>query len=262
MPRLWISTLATSLALLLAGTLLVGCGGGGSESITHIQGSSASITKPMLDHWMRVVVANDFRSVIGTKAPQGLVAEPADYGECAQAVKKVSPRTYTGKLRLSDAQIARKCRLLHQLIREQATGYLLSAQWEMLLAKEQHVSLSDAELHREFLRYRKEVYKTDASFQTYMSEHRMALSDVLYQLRRNVYVSRLLPKFQAKVNAAGGGVKTYAKLAYKRYYRLIARTTCKAGYLMESCRGYHAPVKALPSPNEVLEAIVQGARLP
>jgi hypothetical protein len=260
MPRLSFPSLAASLLLSLL--LLTACGGGGgNDSLAHIEGSSATITKPMLDHWMRVTVASDFRSVIGTKAPIGLASEPANYGECAEAAKKVSKRSFTGKLRLSDAEISRKCHQLHQVVLEQALGFLISSQWEALLAKEQHVSVSDAELHREFLRYRKEAYKTEAKYQTYLAEHRLVLSDVLYQLRRSVYVTRILPKFKAKVNAAGGGLKTYAKLAFERHDRLVAKTTCKAGYVMEDCKGYRAPAKPLPAPNLILEGIVQGARL-
>jgi hypothetical protein len=258
----WLSikALAAS-ALLFSALLLTACGSSGGGSLVHIKGSSATISRPMLDHWMRVLVAGDFRAVIGTKAPLGLASEPANYGQCAEAAKKVSKRSFTGKLKLSDAEISSKCHQLHQLVREQALALLISAQWEALLAKEQGVSVSDAELHREFLRYRKEAFGSEAKYQAYLAERRLALSDVLYQLRRSVYVTRILPKFKARVNAAGGGLKTYAKLAFERHDMLVAKTTCEAGYVMEDCKGYKAPAKASPSPNVVLEGIVQGARL-
>lgn len=257
-PRIWTSTIAAA-ALALPGLLLTGCGVSGEEaSITHIRGSSATITKPMLDHWMRVVVANDFRAGLGHKGPAGFASEPANYAECAVAAKKVSPRTPTGKLKLSDGEIERKCHVLHRVVREQAMGYLLSAQWAALRAKEQHVSLTEAELHREFLRVRKESYKTEVNFQTYLKERHMALSDVLYQLRRNLYVARTLPKLEARANAAGKSTSAKAKVILEDRNQLIARTSCKAGYVMEYCRGYRAPAKPLPSPDVVIESIVRG----
>jgi hypothetical protein len=259
MPAHPIKALSRPLLLLLLGaTLFVGCGGGGEESLSHIQGISATITKPMLNHWVRVVVANDFRAVIGTKAPQGLVAEPFNPGECAEASKKISPRSFTGKLKLSDSEIASKCRELYEVVRDQAMGYLISAQWEMLLAKEQHVHLSEAELHKEFLRYRKEVYGTDAKFQTYMREHRMVLSDVLYQLRRNVYTTRIVHKALPAAEKNGGGFRAYADFAIRRHNRLVSKTTCKSGYVMEDCKNFHAPAKQPPSPNAIIEGIVKG----
>jgi hypothetical protein len=234
---------------------LVGCGG--SNSVTHVEGSSATITKPMLDHWMRAVVATDYRVSTGSPAPVGFASDPANYGQCAHAARKIVPRITTGELKLTNAEIARKCHQLYQTIRNQAMSYLLSAQWTMLEAKERRVPLSDAELHKEFLRYRKEAYASPAAFQTYMQERQLVLSDVLYQLKRNVLVSRLLPKFKAKVIAeAGSSEKAYAKVALERYRARIAKTSCKAGYVMEDCKEYRAPAKPLPSANVLLEGFV------
>lgn len=235
-----------------------GCGAGDS-SITQIKGSSAEITKPMLDHWMRAVVATDFFVSIGAKAPRGLASEPANPSECARAARKIIPRTSTGEPKLSDPEITRKCSLLHEAIMRQAMSYLLSAQWVMLEAKELGVSLSPEELHMELLRYIKDTFRTQAKFQQYMQESQLALSDVLYQLQRNVLVTRLLPKFQARVRQAGGGQTTFYKLAMARYRGRIAKTSCRAGYVMEDCNEYHLSAKPLPSPNAILEAFVRGS---
>jgi hypothetical protein len=121
------------------------------------------------------------------------------------------------------------------------------------------VPLSDAELHKEFVRYKASHYKSNAEFQTYMNERRLVLADVLYQLRRNVLVTRILPKFEARVKRAGGGERVYAKLALKRYHKLIAKTSCEAGYVMEDCKEYRAPATPLPSSNVILERSVQGS---
>ncbi len=247
--------LLSALVVLLPLLLLAGCGA--SDSVTHIEGSSATISKPMLDHWMRAVVATDFRVSTFKRAPIGLASEPANYPACTAAAKQFVPRTPTGQLKLSDAEITRKCHQLYEAIRNQALSYLLSSEWTMQEAKELGVPLSDAELHQEFLRYRKETYSTPAKFQAYMSERRLVLSDVLYQLRRNVLVSRILPKFQAKVKSAGGGTKVYAKLAIQRYQALIAKTSCKTGYVMEDCKEYHKPAEEPPSPDVIIEGFAR-----
>lgn len=255
LTRPLLAFLATGLAILA----LSACGGSGnSDGITHIQGSSETITKPMLDHWMRVDVSKDFRANIGTKGPQGLASEPANPAECVAAAKKFVPRGLTGKLSLTDAQIRAKCQELHQAIRNQAMAFLLSAQWTKLEAKELHLPLSQAELDKEFARYLREVYKTEDKFQEYMQERHLVLSDVLYMLKRNIYETKLEPYFKAEVNKAGGGQANYIKLATTRFNALIAKTRCKAGYVMESCKGYHPPTKSLPAPNIILEALAQG----
>lgn len=256
-PRAHLPLLLASLTAFLAVLAFSACGA--SNSVTRIQGSSATITKPMLDHWMRAVVATDFRVNIGTKAPRGLVSEPANPSECAQAAKKIIPRTFTGTPKLGDAQIAKKCRELHEAVKTQAMAYLLSAQWTMLEAKELHIPLTEAELHKEFQRYLMQNYKnSQAKFHQYLDERQLVPSDVLYQLKRNILVTRILPKFKARVQRAGGGEKTYAKLVTKRYHGLIAKTSCQPGYVMEDCKQYHKPPNPPLAPADILEALTQG----
>jgi len=251
-PRLLIAPLALCLVLLCSG-----CGGGG-ESLTHIHGSSATITKPMLDHWMRTMAGGDFRTIIGTKGPVGLVSEPANYTECEAAARKVVPRTYSGQLKLSATQISRKCHELYRSIKAQALTYLLSVQWIALEGAEQGLKLSDAELHREFAQYRKENFPTEADLRRYLQERHWTLADVLYQLKRNILVQRILPKFQVKVKQAGGGEAAYARLALARYKRQIARTTCTPGYVAPGCKEYHGPETVLPPPAVIIEQLAEG----
>lgn len=251
MPRPTYKPLLVVPALLLA-LVLGSCGG--SDSLTHIQGSSATITKPMLDHWMRALVGEDFHASVGTEGPVGLVSEPAHYPECAEAAKKVIPRANTGRLKLSDAQIVEKCRQLHQAAKAQALAFLLSVQWTVREGEEQGLRVSEAELHRYFQRYRKEVFGgSEATERRHLAERHWSVADVLYMLKRSMLVSRILPKFQARVNRAGGGEKTYARLALARYRGLIAKTSCKPGYVVLGCREYREPAVPPPSAAVILE---------
>lgn len=244
-------------AILLTAIAIGGCGGG-SDSLAQIEGTSATITKPMLNHWMRAMAGGDFRTNIGTKAPAGLVSEPANYPECEAAARKIVPRSYTGQMKLSSAQISQKCRELHHAIKAQALSFLISVAWTVAEGEEFGLKVSEAELHKEFARFRTQPYPTAADLKRYLSEHRWELSDILYQLKRNILVRRILPKFEAKVKRAGGGEAVYAKLALERYKRLIARTSCKPGYLAPGCKQYHGPESVSPAPNVILEQFVQG----
>jgi len=239
----------TSALVLLA---LSSCGGG-SESLVHIQGSSATISKAMLDHWMRVTASSDFRANVGTKAPLGLVSEPANYPQCIKAAKKVIPRTYTGKLRLSDAQISRGCHQLYQTIKAEALAFLISVQWAVREGEEHGIRVSDAEVRKEFKRFGKEFYKSPAGERKYLAERHMVRADALYQLKRNILNGRLLPSFRAEVKQAGGGERTFARLALANYNGMIAKTSCEPGYVVQGCKGYREPAVPLPSPSVILE---------
>jgi hypothetical protein len=249
------SLLALALTAVLA--LLAGCGSS-RPSLTHIEGSSATTSKATLDHWMRSWAGQDFRASVGTKGPEGLVSEPANYSECVEAAKKVIPRSFTGKLKLTDSQILEKCRQLHNSIKAQALSYVLSLQWTDGEGAEQGLTVSQKLLNAEFARYRKSRYPTEAALKTYLTERHMVLSDVLAQLRSSILVTRILPKFEAKVKKAGGGEKTYVRLALERYRKLIAKTTCSQGYVVPGCREYHGPPSVEPAPNTILEQFVQG----
>ncbi len=246
------------LVLLLLALTLSSCGG--SDSLTHIQGSSETITKPMLDHWMRSLVGEDFRQAIGTKGPVGLVSEPANYTECAEAAAKVIPRDYTGRLKLNGAQILGKCHQLHEAVKAQALAFLLSVQWSTQEAKEQGLTVTDAEIRKHFQNVTlKSTYGSTARERQYLAERHMVHADLLYMLKRNILVKRMTPKFEARVQAAGGGQRTYVHLALERYHALIARTSCKPGYVVLGCKEYREPAVEPPAPALILEALVQGS---
>jgi hypothetical protein len=250
--------LLCSLLLALSALALSACGG--SEGLTHIQGSSETITKPMLDHWMRSLVGEDFRGAIGTKGPVGLVSEPANYTECTEAAAKIIPRGYTGRLKLNGAQIFSKCHQLHEAVKAQAIAFLLSAQWATLEAKEQGITVTDAEVRKHFENVvLKNYYGSTARERQYLAERHMVHADLLFELKRNMLATRTSPKFQAKVQKAGGGDRVFARLALERYRGLIARTSCEPGYVVLSCKEYREPTVAKPSPAVLLEAFVQGA---
>ena len=249
-----IITISASLLVLIA---LQGCEGSKDETLTHIRGSSASISKATLDHWMRAMAGGDFRSSIGTKGPPGLVSEPANYAGCAAAAKKIVPRTFTGKLKLTDSQILHKCQQLYNSIKAQALSFLISVHWTVLEGAEEGLKVSDAQLRREFARYRKQPYPTEADLHKFLEERQWTLSDVLYQLKRNILVTAILPRFEAKVKKAGGGEKLYTKLALERYKALIAKTRCKRGFVVPNCSEYNGPPTVSPSPNAIFEQFVQ-----
>jgi hypothetical protein len=255
-PRLLL--LLTPLAIALTIAILTGCGGGSDESLVHMQGSSETITKPMLNHWMRTMAGGDFREAIGTKGPAGLVSEPANYPECEAAASKVAPKTPTGKPKPGAAQIARKCRQLYRSVKGQTLSFLLSVQWETTLGAEQGIKVSHAELQKEFENLRAQTFPTDADLRRYLEERNWVLSDIYYQLKRNIIVRRLLPNFLAKVKRAGGGEVVYAKLALERYKRQIARTSCKPGFVAPGCREYHGSEIVLPPVAVLLEDLTAG----
>jgi hypothetical protein len=236
---------------------LLSCGSS-DHSLAHIQGTSATISKATLNHWMRALSSGDYRQNLAAIAPQGLVAEPADYPECARAAKRIVPRAGNGQLKLTDAQIGQKCRELYAAVKAQALSFLISVEWTVAEGEELGVHVTNALVEKEYARYRKEAFKTDTEFRKYISERGWTVSDMLYRYKRSLLTSKILPKFQEKVKQAGGGERAYFKLALERYRQLISRTSCKPGYVVPECKEYREPATAQPSPRDVLKAFVLG----
>lgn len=251
-PRL--AALAGTAVLLLC---VVGCGAS-DDSVTHIEGSSATITKPMLGHWMRSLASGDFRQNLASIAPSGLVAEPANYPQCVKAAEKIVPKAADGRPQLTTRQLTEKCRELYEAIKAQALGFLINVQWTVTEAAEMGITVSSVAVRQGFDRYRHEAFHSDAEFHKYISERGWTLADMLYRYKLEVLVHKILPKFEEKVKKAGGGERVYARLALERYHKRIARTSCRRGYVVPQCREYHETTSAPPSPRDVLKAFVLG----
>jgi len=238
-----------ALCFLAAALLLSLSSCGASETLIRFEGSSARITRPALDHWMRVIVASDFLTYLHHEAPRGLAADPASPPECAEAAKKIAQAS-TGTVQLSDSEISGKCRVLHRTIKAEALNFLLNVQWMIREGEERGVKVSDAEVHKELPYYAKALYGSQAGQRKYLAERHMVLADLLYQTKRGILYRRLKLKFRSEVAKIGGGQRTFARLALAHYNGLIAKTVCKAGYVVLGCRSFRETAE-LPPPSWV-----------
>jgi hypothetical protein len=247
-------SVARWIAVSAAIVTLTGCGAG-SLDVAHV-GKSGAISRTMLNHWMQAMAGGDFRAIIGTRGPRGLVSEPANYTKCASAVKLVAPRTFGGQLRLTGTQIQQKCHELHAAIKAQALSFLISVQWTIAEGAEHGIRISDTQISRDFAQFRKSPYPTKADLSRYLAERHWQLADILYQLKRNIIEGQLLPKFARIVKLAGGGESSYARLALQRVRTMTAKTTCSPGYVVNYCKEYRGST-SLASPNVILERMVK-----
>lgn len=224
----------------------------------HLQGSSASIGKATLAHWMRVKLGVDYLTNIGTPAPLGLVSEPADYPRCAAAASKIVPREQSGKPKLSGAQIKRKCQQLYQAIKEQVLSSLITAQWTAVEASKAGVHVSAAALHGNFERYRDQDMPSEAQLHKYLTDRHWSISDILFERKQSLLLIGLTPKLEAESKRAGGGEAGYAKVILAHQRKQLAETSCQKGYVVPGCKEYREPPGGPYAPNVILEAFVAG----
>jgi hypothetical protein len=243
-------------AAAIGAALLASSGCGSSDSLVRLQGvPHAAISKTTLNHWMEAMVGGDFRRSIATEGPPGLASEPANYSRCFASAKLVAPRSFFNQIRANPAQIEETCHQLYRSIKAQALSFLIAAQWTIAEGAEQGITATSADVRNAFDLTRKERYPTELDLHKYLTERHWSLADLLYQIKLNVLVSRVLPKFEQQVKAAGGSEQAYAKLALERYAHIIERTTCDKRYVVPGCSEYHGPPTVSPSPDVILKQL-------
>ena len=211
----------------------------------------------MLNNWMQAMASGGFRQIIGTRGPAGFVSDPANYPRCVRAAKLVAPKTFLGQQKLTDAQLNKKCHKLYEALKTQALNFLISAQWTTAEGERHGIHVSQADLKHQFDLVRKFQFPTEADLHKYLTERQWTLSIIYYQLKRNIIVTRLTPLVQRQIAAAGGGERGNVDVALKRQKTRVARTSCKPGFVVPSCKEYRPGAPELSS-SVIFEEIAEG----
>lgn len=252
---------ATCLALASLSALSIGaCGDNQPKSIPNDAVAligHTPLSKATLNHWMNSIAGGDFYEHFGRRAPRGLVSEPPNYTACMSAATTLTAASGR-RPAFTTSQIAQKCRLLYQVIKEQALLFLISAQWRIDEAAEEGITISDAELASTSRQDVAQRYPRAGEFDTFLANREWALSDELYQLKRNLLTTKLHEKIS---HQSGREHETLQERAAFVHFVLgntkkrTASTLCRPAYIVPTCRGYKNPATSLPAPLVLLEEL-------
>jgi hypothetical protein len=214
---------------------LAACGGSGSsDTVAQVGGSS--ITRATVSSWMSTLGGGDYYELSGQQTlPAGLVSDPPNYARCVStletAIAASAQRGFKLPVALTPADLLRKCRELNQALRTQATTYLVQAQWEASVDRDEGIIASDQEVQQLFKKVKAEQYPTAADLRHYLASTRSNLADFLFILRLDV----LQQKTTRRLGAEGQRVLAAFTEAGKRW---TAKTTCSTGYVVEHCKQF------------------------
>src|SRR6202167_387075 len=118
-----------------------------------------------------------------------------------------------------------------------ALGFLLTADWLVGEASAQHVSVSTAEAKQRLATLKQQSFPQAGALQKFLAKAHETEADLLERVKIELLESGIA----AKVTAGQSATQRKATLAsfqqaFQRRWR--ARTTCKAGYVMEDCSEY------------------------
>jgi hypothetical protein len=225
-----------SLTLAVAALGLAACGGSGSgETVAQVGGSA--ITRTAVSHWMSTLGGGDYYELSGSHTlPAGLISDPPNYSRCVSTLEAASAASAhtdsTLAAALTPTELLRKCRELNLALRTQATAYLVAAQWQAAVDRDEGITATEQEVQQLFEKVKAEQYPTAADLSQYLASHRSNLADFLFILKLDVLQSKAGSKLT-------GGDQQTAVAFSEAGRRWTAKTSCSAGYVVMHCKQFN-----------------------
>jgi hypothetical protein len=223
---------------------LTSCGHTSDAVVVRV--GKGTVSKANVNHWMKVLVAGDYRNDLGKPAPTGLVSDPPNYRACIGAASRLAPKR--------DPQTtASLCRKLYQAAKLQAVGFLTDVLWHTEDAKEHGEAARTSEIKRRLERLRAREWPAPGQLQRYLAEAHRTLADEYYLLKRNVLSEKLFERVQRQLKP--GDKAAFARLSEEYLAKWTSRTSCDPGYVTSQCKQYKASDGNAPAPDPILEQL-------
>ncbi|MBV9048523.1 MAG: peptidyl-prolyl cis-trans isomerase, partial [Solirubrobacterales bacterium] len=182
-------------AFFVLGAGISACGG------TSVPGNSVAdmagnpITLQAFNHWMYVAAKGSTQS---PSQPVIVPNDPPNFNNCIAAARKAIPSVASQ----TTAQLRSECSQLFSSLSSQVMQFLIQSYWYQAEAANQHVNVTNAQVQQEFNQERAQQFQTEAEFQSFLTQTGETLQDILYRVRVNLILQRLVKQQTAQVTPA------------------------------------------------------------
>ncbi len=173
------------------------------------------ITKAAYQHWLGIVDASSTGALPGQKAPKPVVPEPPSYSACIAHLKTIEPKPTKGQNPKTTAQYKTECEQQYKALQRAALGFLISYQWIQSEAKALGVSVSDAEVAKQFNQLKNQQFPKQAEFQKYLSSTGQRTADLLLRVKYDALSTKVGEK--VRQNAASDVSQAQVAKYYKAH---------------------------------------------
>jgi foldase protein PrsA len=174
---------------------LSACGGGiPGNAVANMAGNP--ISTAAFNHWMYVAEKGNAAQSPG--APVIVANDPPDFKGCISQVRKQIPSL----AKTSDKTIKSDCSQLFTSLGGQVMKFLITSYWYQAEAHRLKINVTDAQVQKAFQSAKKQQFPTDASFQTFLKQSGQTLQDILFRVRINEILKKLVAKHQSTVSPA------------------------------------------------------------
>jgi len=191
-------------AVFLAAVGIAACGGVPSDSVATVEGNP--IKKTSFEHWVNVATTANAQSTGASPVP--LV--PPNFSACISHYEEVAAKGKNSKPP-STTQLKASCEAQYKAVKTEVMKFLTSAEWVIGEAKKLGVSVTDEQVHNEFLKIKNSQFPTTASFEKFLKSSGQTVSDLLLRVKINM----LSQKIEKKVIAEAKGV---SQSEVQKYY--------------------------------------------
>jgi len=175
-------------AVLFALLGLAACGGGvPSGSVVKV--GEKSISKPAFEHWLAIAATSN-KTTVGQKV---VVPDPPNYTACianleATAAAAKSPTKPTKE------QLKKQCEQQYKSLQSEVLNFLIGLEWVLNEAPGHGVNVTDAEVHKQFVKIRTQQFPSAAEFEKFVANSGQSVSDLLLRVKYNLASQKLQQK--------------------------------------------------------------------
>ena len=197
--------LILSIAVSLGG-VLVACGGVPSNSVATV--ADDPITKDTFNKWMAIAAKSQGQQNPGAPV---VVPDAPDFVNCVAQKQAALPKATAKAPAPSPAQLKSECQAQFDQQKGQVMQLLITSAWIEGQAKAMGVTVSDAEVRKQFDKTKKGAFPTDAAYQKFLKQSGEAESDILFRIRIDVLSTKIR-------DAALKGTDQVSNDAISKYY--------------------------------------------
>jgi hypothetical protein len=190
---------------------------------------ATAITGATYDHWLAIVSAKIKISGVGAPAGKPFKLVPPDFTYCIDRLKTAAPFTV--------AEVRPVCAKEYAKAKQSALELLITGYWTRGAAAVAKISLTEAEVERRFQQVRKAAFPTPSAFRKFQEETLQTNQDLKFGIRSRMLTKLLFAKF-VKQHGKGRPEAQNASAYEASLKSWKAKTICRAGYVIKTCRQY------------------------
>lgn len=198
MTRATSRSLAATAAVLLSATVLTACGDAVPGNAV-VKVGDTSITRTEFDRWLKIAAIStqgqtDPEAAAAGKQPAVQLPQPPDFAACVAKKAKEAPKPAQGQPKPTTAQFKTQCEQEYEGLRDQVLTFLISSEWIQGEAEDQDVSVTDAEIKKQFAETKKQSFPEEKDFQNFLKSSGMTMEDLLFRVELDTLSNKIREK--------------------------------------------------------------------